>query len=337
MPQNRAAIRFISVHHITAHQELKMGSEVEKKEPRDPKHLLMALLVALIVVSAGAVVYVLYTNSKAVDSSASRAIIAGDTVSLNYIGKFLDGRVFDTSLWYVAQDDAFYPKSLTFSARSNDSYKPLEMTAGNYGPGGTIKGFALGVIGMRVGEQRTLVISPEDAYPVSPEAIETINVTDRLPITEVWTEQQFKDAFNTDPIPFATVSHYFWKWPVLVANISGGYVTTQSQPPVGISVYPFGDPNTAEKPTGWEVKVRTYDPTANGGIGEIVIEHIVSAEDVYNVKGTDQDGTSFVLSSFDGANGTFQIHKSDLAHGYNGEISGRTLVFDVTIVKVTAG
>ena len=314
-----------------------MGNEVENKEPRDPKNLLMALVVAAIVVSVGAVGYVLYSDSQAVNSTSTRAIIAGDSVNVDYIGKFLDGRVFDTSLWYVAQDDALYPKSLTFSMRSNDSYKPLTMTAGDYGAGGTIRGFALGVIGLRAGEQKTVVVPPEDAYPVNEGMMTTINITDRLPITEYWTEQEFKDEFNVDPVPLDAVAHPFWQWSVLVANVSGGHVTTQAQPVVGTSVYPYGNPKTSEKPTGWEVKVRSYDPAADGGIGEIVIEHMVSADDVYNVKGTDQGGWTFVLSGFDGANGTFQIHKSNLSYGYNGEIAGRTLVFEITIVSVTAG
>jgi FKBP-type peptidyl-prolyl cis-trans isomerase 2 len=309
-----------------------MAGEPGMKEPRDIGRILVALVVAGIVVLAGAVVYIAYSISKK-GGSEPYSIVSGDSVTMNYIGRFPDGRVFDTSLLSVAQDDANYPKSLTFSLRSNESYKPFEMEAGLYGSGGTIKGFAMGVIGLHVGDYKMIEIAPEDAYPMDPNMLRTINLTQTVPVKELYTLASFKSSFNTDPIPLATLAHFFWKWKVQVASVEGDTVTVLNQPTEGSTVYPFGDPN-ATTPYGWEVRILSYDPAADGGNGIITVQNMVSKDDVYNVRGTDSGGGEFIVAGYDEANGTFQLHVSNQSAGYNGEIAGRALIFEVTILSV---
>ena len=312
-----------------------MGSE-EQREPRNPTRMILVLIVAVIVVAVGAAGYAAYTGGSH-KGGPPRAIISGDSVTLNYIGTLPDGRVFDTSIASVAEDNANYSKSLTFTLRSNDTYKPFTMTAGNYGSGGTIKGFALGVIGMHVGDQEVIEVPPEDGYPLIPMMLSTVNVTDTLPITQVMTVDQFRAAFNVEPIAMNVLTHPFWQWNVLVVSVSGGFVTIKSQPVLGESVFPYGNPNSANSPSGWEVKIVGYDPTADGGVGRITIRNMVTAADVYNMKGEDSSGNALIVWSFDETNQSFQIHHSDSAIGYNAEVAGRTLFFEVTIVKVVAG
>lgn len=311
-----------------------MGEKPQANEPRDPASMLLVLIIAGIIVAAGAVAYVVYVNSQRIASGTPYAVVSGDSVTLNYIGRFSDGRVFDTSIASVAQNDSMYPKSLTFTLRSNESYEPFTMTAGNYGSGGTIKGFALGVLGLHVGDYKIIEIAPEDAYPVIPALLNWVNVTENIPVKEVYSVSSFKSYFNTEPIPLATYSHYFWNWEVVVASVSGDVVTVLNQPTAGSSVYPFGNPTATDNPSGWEVRVLAYDPLADGGNGKITVQNMVSVEDVYNVKGTDSDGGTFVVSAFNSTDGTFQINRSDSKSGYNGEIAGRALFFEVTIISV---
>ncbi len=313
-----------------------MGSENEVRAPRDHTRMILVIIVATIVVAIGALGYVYYSSSGG-GSGTPRAIISGDSVTLNYIGTLPDGRVFDTSLLSVAKDDANYSKSLTFTLRSDDSYKAFTMTAGNYGSGGTIKGFALGVLGLHVGDQELIEVPPEDGYPLLPEMLTTFNLTDELPITEVMTEDQYRASFGVEPIVLDVVTHPFWQWNVQVAEVSGGFVTIKSQPTLGESVYPYGNPNAASDAAGWEIKVVGYDTAADDGVGRITISHLVTATDVYNVKGTDSSGNAIIVWSFDDVNQTFQVHRSSKDAGYNAEVAGRTLFFEVTIVKVEAG
>jgi len=63
----------------------------------------------------------------------------GDKVKVHYHGKLRSGETFDSS----------------------EGREPLEFTVGS---GQVIKGFDEGVMGMNVGDKRTVEITPEDAY-----------------------------------------------------------------------------------------------------------------------------------------------------------------------------
>ncbi|AKB29333.1 FKBP-type peptidyl-prolyl cis-trans isomerase SlyD [Methanosarcina siciliae C2J] len=77
----------------------------------------------------------------------------GDTISVDYVGKLEDGTVFDTSEKEAANEAGIYNEMR--------DYKPLTFTVG---AGQMIKGFDEGVVGMKVGEEKTLEIPPEEAY-----------------------------------------------------------------------------------------------------------------------------------------------------------------------------
>ena len=179
-----------------------------------------------------------------------------DVVTMNYIGRFSNGLVFDTSLLEVAENDALYPKSLTYTMRENDSYTPFEMVAGKYGvEGGTIKGFALGVIGLSVGDTEEIYVAPEDAYAVNPEMIDTTPIVQLVNGTETIPEKTFETLFKINPVVMDHAPHYKWKWDVIITNIEFGLVTFKHAPTVGETVYPFGDPSDPEDPAGWPCAV----------------------------------------------------------------------------------
>lgn len=77
----------------------------------------------------------------------------GDYVTVDYIGRYENGSVFDTSIEQVAVDSGLYNPAR--------SYEPLGFFAGQ---GQMIEGFDEAVIGMAVGEEKTVTIPPEKAY-----------------------------------------------------------------------------------------------------------------------------------------------------------------------------
>jgi FKBP-type peptidyl-prolyl cis-trans isomerase 2 len=77
----------------------------------------------------------------------------GDTVSVHYIGKFPGGKIFDTSMEKEAKIAGLYN-----AARE---YHPLMVILGT---GKVIQGFDEALMGMKVNEEKEIVIPPEKAY-----------------------------------------------------------------------------------------------------------------------------------------------------------------------------
>ena len=76
--------------------------------------------------------------------SAGEIAKAGDTVSMNYTGRLQDGTVFDSNV--------------------DPKFKHVEPFSFTLGAGQVIAGWDKGIVGMKVGEKKTLTIPPEDGY-----------------------------------------------------------------------------------------------------------------------------------------------------------------------------
>jgi FKBP-type peptidyl-prolyl cis-trans isomerase SlpA len=82
-------------------------------------------------------------------------ITNGSSVSVNYTGRLEDGTIFDTSV--------------------QEGREPLTATLGQ---GQLIPGFENGLIGMTVGEKKTIEIDPSDAYgEVNPQMVSEVPLT----------------------------------------------------------------------------------------------------------------------------------------------------------------
>jgi peptidylprolyl isomerase len=68
----------------------------------------------------------------------------GDTVSMNYTGRLENGAVFDSNV--------------------DPKFKHVEPFVFTLGAGQVIAGWDKGIVGMKVGEKKTLTIPPADAY-----------------------------------------------------------------------------------------------------------------------------------------------------------------------------
>ncbi len=77
----------------------------------------------------------------------------GDTVSVHYLGRYPGGKVFDTSMEKEAKSAGLYNPAR--------DYKPLRVTLG---AGKVIQGFDEALIGMKVNEEKEVVMPPEKAY-----------------------------------------------------------------------------------------------------------------------------------------------------------------------------
>ena len=128
----------------------------------------------------------------------------GDIVSVHYTGTLDDGTVFDSS-------------------EGKDALK-FEV-----GSGEMIKGFDQAVIGMRVGEEKDIIVQPEDAYgPKNPEAVST------QPRANVESDQELKPGMTL----LATASDGS-QMPVKILNISEDTVTVDLNHPLAGEVLYF--------------------------------------------------------------------------------------------------
>jgi len=85
------------------------------------------------------------------------SIETGDSVTIEYVGRFEDGSVFDTSRYEVADEHGLVEAQET----EEDDYGPLSFTVGE---GDVIEGLDEALVGMEDGETDTVTIPPEKGY-----------------------------------------------------------------------------------------------------------------------------------------------------------------------------
>jgi FKBP-type peptidyl-prolyl cis-trans isomerase 2 len=241
-------------------------------------------------------------------------VVNGDTVKVDYIGMFEDGKVFDTSLENVAKDNATYPKALSFKYRAT-GYSPLEFTVGARQ---MIEGFDEALPSMKVGDQKTVTIPPEKGYgATNPDLVKVRNLVEEHPIREVLTTEQFNERFLQDPVLGMSLTDLKWEWQVSVYDISGDLVTILNQPELNMIISPY---------VVWNSEVTYIDSGANGGDGLIRVVNLIQESDENSIISTDPDG-EFRLIDVDLDGGTYTLD-------YNGETVGKTLIFHITLVEI---
>src|SRR3989344_4534621 len=109
----------------------------------------MAVWFLIVVVVVAVLVFITVNkkdNTQMVEQNIAVAK-AGDTVSMNYTGRLTDGTVFDSNV--------------------DPKFGHMEPFVFTLGAGRVIAGWDKGIVGMKVGEKKTLTIAPEDAYGAS--------------------------------------------------------------------------------------------------------------------------------------------------------------------------
>lgn len=101
------------------------------------------------------IILIIAFSSGCADNGQSKVVEKGDNITVNYVGKYDNGTVFDTSLLDVAKEAGLY------DANSTKTYEPLAFVVG---AGQMISGFDNGVLNMTIGEEKTFKLSPDEAY-----------------------------------------------------------------------------------------------------------------------------------------------------------------------------
>jgi peptidylprolyl isomerase len=279
----------------------------------DAKAALVAVAIVAILIVSTIGVFIFAT-----DQGAGMKVVSGSKIKVNYIGQLPDGRVFDTSLFTVAQDNVTYPKSLFYTYRGNETvYSTLNFTVG---AGSMIAGFDRGVLGMKVGETKTITVTPAEGYGnMVASKLKTINLTETMPVQKTMTKAAFKAYYGQDPAIFQTFKDYRYGWDAQVTAYDGTNAIVQNLVPVGGADYKvYG--STSDASYGW-----TINATVSGST--ITVHQLLTADSALHVKGLDTDKAKMFVESVDEAAGTAVINK-------NNEVVGRTLTFTVTLVSI---
>jgi len=96
----------------------------------------------------------------------SRKVESRDTVKFSYIGRFESGAVFDTSDEEIAKEAGIYS--------DERPYEPITVEVGG---GKIIRGIDEALIGMEEGEEKEVIVSPEDGY-----GLEDPNLITKIPM-----------------------------------------------------------------------------------------------------------------------------------------------------------
>ncbi|MDD1746213.1 MAG: FKBP-type peptidyl-prolyl cis-trans isomerase [Methanomassiliicoccales archaeon] len=297
-----------------------------KKDAKALTSVALIVLIAILMVSASSVVVLLYSGSQP-DHPASEVVVNGSVVKVNYIGKLDDGRVFDTSLWDVASNDAMYPKSLSFNLRAQSAYTPLQFTVG---AGTMITGFDQGVLGMAVGETKVITVPPDEGYgDMNYSRIFTAPLLELMPVYDTTNYTIFYSLYSEVPKAGMVVQDPFYGWDILVisADYKSDMVLLMNKPQVGQKLAVYGEPD-ATPSTGWYAEVVSIDSGADGGNGIIQVRNLLTSDDAGMVEGYDLNlGMTFYVDMVDESAGTFRMN-------YNGELLGKTLYFTVTLLEI---
>ena len=97
-----------------------------------------------VIIFIAVIAFLVFITINKNNNNMSDIVKVGDSISVNYTGKLEDGTVFDSNI--------------------DPNFKHVEPFIFTAGAGQVIPGWDKGFIGMKVGEKKTLVIPPEEAY-----------------------------------------------------------------------------------------------------------------------------------------------------------------------------
>lgn len=308
-----------------------------------PSRTALVVFVVLTIAAAGGLAGIAYFHSRAGGGASPQEAQVGGNATVNYIGYFgsgpQSGRVFDTSLYAVAVNNASYPKSLGFHFRGGpSSYTPLGVHVGTGAPSsgfsfgnltfvGVVTGFWEGLVGVPGNTTRTLFVPPSLGYgPENPSCERTLPLTYTLPVTSTLSSSGFTATYpGESPLTGVTFPdpHYGWNVTVLAANSS--FVTVQNLPPVGFVAHP----------AGWPVLVTAISSTPDGD-GAITLVNELTPSESGLLRGNDFNSTGPCSST---AMGKFIVSKVNPVGGtytedFNQEVQGQVLIFVVTVIDI---
>ncbi len=265
------------------------------------------------------------------------AVKNGDNISVNYTGRLPDGKVFDTNIETVAKENNLFDPERT--------YTPFQFIVGKKM---VIQGFDEGVIGMKVGDSKTLTIPPEKGYGVINPAliqviprIENISATREIPKVFDVPRSQFEQFFgpnhsvgDTIRVPESNMNITIINYSSVVSlkrNLTVGFNIWEATAPWNETVVKIDDKNITLKANASKSEIVQYVPGAPWNttvIGlnnvNITLRHNAIPDTVIPIQNMFGQMIPMRLS----------FNETSIILDKNPELAGKTLVFNVTLVSI---
>ncbi|MGA9840222.1 MAG: hypothetical protein WBF81_00650 [Thermoplasmata archaeon] len=301
----------------------------------------LTILIALVVVVAGGGIFAyLYLENHKSPGAGPLTVQLGDNVTLNYTGIFASGpqqgRVFDTSVYSVALNNASWPKSLLYSSRGGQpsDYVPLNIyvgpsgsyTIGNLTFGTVVPGFWQGLIGVP-GNRTTYVSVPANlGYPASlinASCYLTQPLVYSIPVVTALPPAQFATIFTNVTInPGTQVPDPTYGWPDLILSTNDSAIVYENLPSLGMTV----------NPNGWPVTVTNLTTTTITLQNQLIPNQ--AGRILGHTAGVGVCGSStFIVSQVNLGAGTY-VRDYGSASAGNREVYGQNLIFIVSVVDI---
>lgn len=263
--------------------------------------------------------------------TVQKMVKVGDNISIDYVGSLENGNIFGTNIEKIAQEN-------NLSIRNN---KSLSFTVGK---GAVIKGLDEGVVGMRLGESKTLIIPPEKGYGQKDnKLIQTIPIMQNISRIKTFPKifdmkiQQFNNVFGSNHkigdivgIPDTNINLTirnitYTDVSVIYSNLAIGYEISQSGMAWNDTVIKIDDKNVT---TRADVKKNEIIQFKNFPWNTTVIS--TDSENMMLKHNSIPD--TIIQTELD----TINIHFNDtfITADRNSELAGKTLIFNITIVSI---
>ncbi len=283
---------------------------------------LLVLVITFAVVMGVYMAFFAYKPPEA--GSPVKIVEIRDTVTISYIGSFENGQVFDTSIKDVADDNASWPKALSFQWRQGYADFSFKVGKTDCTQGDTdcaIIGMSEAVLGLTEGSHTIATITPEKGYgSKSQSLITTRTIIEQIPLKETLNYTSFSKKYRTQPMDGLLITDPFYGWEALL-HVSQGLVIVERIPELA-KTYPL----YVNKIRGgsWSITVQNIDDAVNNGTGAITVfnQFTFVGGDKFIV--TDDAGDFFVTKNDEDS---FTIDR-------NREVVGVNLVFTITILTI---
>lgn len=266
---------------------------------------------AVIVLAILAIIFYT-TNTADVDSTITTTTLAqaiiknpdiveiSDIVQIEYIGSFENGSVFDTSIEEVAKENGIYTNLR--------EYQPLIFSIGD---AGLIRGFENAILGMKIGEDKEVTISPDEAYgDYQSQLIQIVPTKQRSSATQNVSREKFTEEIGQEPyeglvFQIPESADFEINWPLKVLALYDDIVTFKY----------MADDEVIDITT-------VFGPAKVYGDGEDIVIEVQSEK---GAKILTRDGPAQVID----------VNEENITLDFNHPLAGKKLNFWIKVVDMT--